>query len=162
MPQRHPKWHTCREENRADILELNLDQELARIDQDTLFLVFLYLQNAYNNVDRGRLLIPLEGYRDRPRMCKLLVVFWGRQEFVTRQNSYHSLYFKLTRGTTQGGIVSPTLFNLIVDNVVRNWLALAVEYQLVSHEGLGLLVGRCLGLFYADDIMVVLRGPEWL
>ena len=79
MPQRHPKWHTCREENRADILELNLDQELARIDQDTLFLVFLYLQNAYNNVDRGRLLITLEGYRDRPRMCKLLVVFWGRQ-----------------------------------------------------------------------------------
>ena len=71
-------------------------------------------------------------------------------------------YFKSTRGTNQGGLVSPTLFNLIVDNVVQNWLALTVEYQLVSQEVLVLAVGRCMGLFYDDDGVVVLCNLEWL
>ena len=55
-----------------------------------------------------------------------------------------------------------TLFNLIVDNVVRDWLALAEEDELVSQKGLGLAVGRCLGLFYTNYGMVGLRDLEWL
>ena len=53
-----------------------------------------------------------------------------------------------------------TLFNLKVDNVVRNWLALMVEGQLVSQEGLGVVVGRSLGLFYNDERVVGSRYPE--
>ena len=45
----------------------------------------------------------------------------------------------------------PTLFNMVVDNVVRIWIAFIVEEKLVAHEGLGLAVGRCLELFYADN-----------
>ena len=56
----------------------------------------------------------------------------------------------------------PTLLNFIVDNVVRNWLAPMLEDKLVLHEGLGLAVGRCSGLFYADDGVVRLRDPEWI
>ena len=46
--------------------------------------------------------------------------------------------------------------------MVRNWLTLAVEDHLVTQEGLGLAVVRCLGLFYADEGVVVLWDPEWL
>ena len=88
-------------------------------------------------------------------MCRLLAVFWDQQEVVTCQNG--SNY-----GTNQGGLISPTLFNLIVDNVLHNWLALLVGDQLVSQEGLGLAVGRCMGLFYAKNIIVLLRDPGWL
>ena len=63
-------------------------------------------------------------------------------------------------GTTQGGIISHTLFNLIVDYVVRNFIELTVEDKRVSHEGLGLVVGLFLGLFYADSGMVELQDPE--
>ena len=42
-----------------------------------------------------------------------------------------TLHFKANRGTTQGGIISTLLFNLIVDNVIWKCLALMVEYQLV-------------------------------
>ena len=95
-------------------------------------------------------------------MCKILEVFWDYQEFVTRQNGYHGFHFKATRGNTQGGIVSPTIFNLIVDNVVRKWLALMVEDQLVAQDGLGLAVGRCLVLLKTNDGMMGSRDPEWL
>ena len=56
--------------------------------------------------------------------------------------------------TTQERLILLTLFILIVNTIVQNWLALMVEDQLVPDEGLGILVGRCLGLFYADNLMV--------
>ena len=37
-----------------------------------------------------------------------------------------------------------------------------VEDQLVAQEGLGLVVGKFLGLFYASDGMVGFLDPEWL
>ena len=43
-------------------MELNLAQELSKIDQDPLFLVFLDLRKAYNTVDQECLLITMEGY----------------------------------------------------------------------------------------------------
>ena len=95
-------------------------------------------------------------------MCRLLAVFWDHQEVINHQNGYHGTHFKETRGTTQGRLISPTLFYLIVNNVVRNWLSLTVEDKLVAHEVLVLVVGRCLGLLYSDDSVVGLQDLEWL
>ena len=53
----------------------------------------------------------------------------------------------------------PTLFNLIVNNVVMNWLAMTVEDQPVAHETLVLVVGSCMGLFHVDYRMVVSWCP---
>ena len=81
---------------------------------------------------------------------------------VPSQNAFHRPAFPTTRGTTQGGLVSPTLFTMVVDNVIRTWLAMMVEDQQVDQDGLVETVGRCVGVFYADDGMVGLRDPNWL
>ena len=111
---------------------------------------------------KGRLLTTLGGYSAGPHMCNLLVVFLYQQEFIAHQNGYHGPYFKTTRGTTQGILISPTLFNLIVYNVVCNWLALMVDDQLPAQEGLGITLWRCLVIFYANGGMVGSRDPNWL
>ena len=102
----------------TEILELNMVQELAIVEQDTLLLVFLDLWNAYNTVDRGLPPEMLEEDGTGPQMCRLLEVFWDQKEAVTCQNRYHGLNFRANRGINQGGIISPTLFNLIVENAV--------------------------------------------
>ena len=56
----------------ADIMELDLAQELTNIDQDPLFLVFLDFSKAYDTMDRERLLIILEGCLSVPLLCGLL------------------------------------------------------------------------------------------
>ena len=56
----------------------------------------------------------------------------------------------------------PTLFNVPMDIVVCNWLLLSVEYEYTTHNGLQIVVGRLMGLFYADDEMIGLRDLEWL
>ena len=57
--------------------------------------------------------------------------------------------------TTQGGLVSLTLFNDIADNIILMWLDMMVEYQRLTPNRIGEAVGHFLGVFNADDGMVV-------
>ena len=81
---------------------------------------------------------------------------------MPRQNGFHGLTFPTTRDTTQGRIVFLILFDVVVDNVIRTWLAMIVEDHKVAHDGLGETVGRCLVLFYENNGMVRSRNLEWL
>ena len=136
------------------ILELKLAQELARIDEDPLLLMFLYLRKAYETLDQGSILMTLEGYGAGPHMCGILADLWERQEVVTRKNGYHGPQLKATWGTTQGGLILPTLFKMVTNNMVRNWMSRRVEEKLVAHDGLGLAAGWYMGMFYANDSLV--------
>ena len=46
---------------------------------------------------------------------------------VVRAEGYYGTGFKGARGVTQGDPLSPTIFNVVVDVVVRHWVTLAVE-----------------------------------
>ena len=81
---------------------------------------------------------------------------------VPRHNVYHGLALTATQGMTQGGLVSPTLFNVVVENIVKIWFAMTAEDQRVDHDWLGGAVSRCLGVCYLNDGTVVSRDPEWL
>ena len=48
---------------------------------------------------------------------------------------------------TQGDLVSPTLFNVIKDNVIQEWLALTVEYKVRP------LVLHCQGQPLLNDVI---------
>ena len=72
-------------------------------------------------------------------MLRVLRTFWENQQVVARQSGYHGEPFKATRGVTQGDIVSPTLFNIIVDAVVRYWFHV-LEMDETASEGLCHLV----------------------
>ena len=46
---------------------------------------------------------------------------------VARAGQYYGTGFKGGRGVTQGDPLSPTIFNVVVDAVVRQWLLLATQ-----------------------------------
>ena len=66
------------------IMELKMAQELVSINQDPLFLVFLYLWKSYNTLDCVRLLQTFEGYGEVLKMRGILAELWENQEVVTR------------------------------------------------------------------------------
>jgi len=62
-------------------------------------------------------------------------------------NSVTSCFFQLTRGIRQGGVLSPYLFAVYVDNVITT----------VEHKRLGCLYKSvCVSIImYADDIVLL-------
>ena len=121
------------------ILECRLEQERALYMDKTLFQVFLDLTKAHDTLDRKWTLKILEKYGVGPNILCLLETFWDALVLCARQGRYYSCDFiKSGRGVTQGGILSPIIFNIIVDAIVRKLL------QYYSPDDLS-------AAFYVDD-----------
>ena len=67
-----------------------------------------------------------------------------------------------TQGTMRGGLIFPTIFNVVLDNMVRKGLEITAKDQVVAHEGLVLNVCIFLGVFYTEDRMIGSQDSEWL
>ena len=87
----------------------------------------LDLTKAYDALDRSRTLEILKGYGVGDRVRRFLAVYWERTTMVARAGSYYGKGFKGDRGVTQGDPLSPTIFNVVVDVVVRHWLQLSTQ-----------------------------------
>ena len=83
-------------------------------------MIFLDLTKVYNALDRSRCLEILEGYGVGPNARRLLKTYWRRLTMVARAGGYYSKVFKGERGVTQGDPLSPTIFNVVVDAIVRH------------------------------------------
>ena len=108
-------------------LEVKLLQQLAPMREEVLYVIFLDLTKAYDALDRSRSLEILEGYRLGPQVRRLLLAFWRKSTMVDKAGGYFETGFKGERGVTQGDPLSPTIFNVVVDAVVRHWVTLSVE-----------------------------------
>ena len=143
-------------------MKLRPVQKLAIVYQDPLFLVFLDQRNSHVNLYLGQLIQMLTGYRAVPKLRGLLEEFWLNQEVVTYQNRFHGPQLQATQGTTQGGMDYTKLFNVVVDSVVRYCLSLTVQDESGIRDGLRMVVVSSMGMFYADDGLIISRYPEWL
>ena len=103
-------------------LEAKLLQQLAAMREEVLYMIFLDLTKAYDALDRSRSLEILEGYGVRQRGRRLLRAYWSKSTMVAREGGYYGTGFKGERGVTQGDPMSPTIFNVVVDAVVRHWV----------------------------------------
>jgi hypothetical protein len=104
-------------------IEAKLNQQLAAVDQVPLYQIYLDLCKAYDALDCERCVYILEGYGTGKRIVRLLSNYWEKQRIVVKASGYYGDPFGATRGVTQGDPVSPTIFNIVVDAVVRYWLS---------------------------------------
>jgi hypothetical protein len=92
------------------------------IQQVPVFEIFIDHKTAYDTQDRERTLEILERYGMGALNLQLLHQFWDRQLVVAKQGGHFGVAFPATRGVTQGDLVSPTIFNIVVDTIVWHWL----------------------------------------
>ena len=69
--------------------------------------------------------------------------------------------FKGYRGVTEGEPSPPTIFNVVVDAVMRNWVMVVVTTE-AGAEGIRETIQELVDFFYADDGLVALPQTERL
>ena len=79
----------------------------------------VYINLPYINTQRQTTSL-LEGYDVGPGARRLLSNYWRRLTMAARAGGYYGTAFSGERGVTQGDPLSPTLFNVVVDAVVRH------------------------------------------
>lgn len=127
-------------------LEAKMRMQLSAFQGTPLFQIFIDLRKAYDTLDRTRTMEILKGYGVGDRLVQLLDNYWRDQLVVARQSGFHGDPFTVTRGVTQGDIVSPTIFNIVTDAVVRAWLQRCSQITDIDGSMLDISAG-----FYADD-----------
>ena len=142
-------------------LESNLLQQIASIREEVLYVIFLDLTKAYNALDRSRCLEILEGYGVGPNARRLLKTYWRHLTMVVRAGGYCGTAFKGERGVTQGDPLSSTIFNVVVDAVVRHWVNGLMDEAAAKGET-GREDQHQSAVFYAVNGMVISLDPAWL
>ena len=92
-----------------------------------------------------------------PKALRLIRTFWSKAILVCRASGYHGSPFSAERGVTQGGPLSPTIFNIMVDAIVREWVR---QMELLGIDAAD--IRTIVAVFYADDGLVAAREPKVL
>ena len=81
-------------------------------------MIFLDLHKAYDALDRSRCLEIVEGYGVGTWSRRLLQTYWRRLTMVARAGRYYGTAFQGERWVTQGDLIPPTIFNVVVGNQI--------------------------------------------
>ena len=127
------------------ISELKLAMRSTRMDKNRnpRYTIFLDLTKAYDTLDRSRTLEILKAYGVGPNIIHIISQTWNMDRMIPKQSGCYGNEFETSRGVRQGDIMSPTLFNIVVDAFVNCCEAV---YK-VSHPAKEIPKV----IFYADD-----------
>ena len=134
------------------IIEAKLHMQLTQRAKKPLFMIFLDLKKAYDTLNRQRTMQILEGYGVGVNIRRFIETIWEGDTMIPKQAGFFGKPFRARRGVRQGDIMSPIIFNIVADAVIREWEVLVEE-----DENIDSIIGS---LFYADD--GVLSGNDAL
>jgi hypothetical protein len=101
-------------------------------------------------MDRERCLLILEGYGVRPRMIRLIQIFWRNAVLVCQALGNYGSPFCAGCGVTQGGPLSAKLLNILVDAVAREWVRQLREESELEEAAITELMAAFFAIFYVD------------
>ena len=105
--------------------------------------LFLDIEGAFSNVSFSAVEAALEDAGVNPLLTDWIVCMLGSQR-VTASIGNYSRTVRVARGTPQGGVLSPLLFNLVMNNLLR---------RLDSVPGI-------YAQAYADDVVILACGLD--
>lgn len=138
----HPCQHAYRAGRSTETALYQLTEIIQKTlkEKETAICAFLDISGAFDNTSHGAVKIALER-----RGVNKTIVRWVCEMLTTRTAETtvgeQTTSIRTTRGTPQGGVTSPLLWSLVVDELLTR----------LTNQGL-----TCIG--YADDIVIIAKG----
>jgi hypothetical protein len=122
------------------IYEAKADMQARHDSGSTYHQVFLDLSKAFDMVDRDWLLLVMRAYGFGNRTMRFFENCWQGSFVSPRAGGCYGPQVAVNAGVRQGDVISPLLFNLIVDAILR-----------LTYKEKPDLVKRVQKIFYAND-----------
>ena len=125
-----------------------------------LYAAFMDLEKAYDRVDRRALWDVLKIYGVGGKLLNAVKAFYENCRAKVRVNYVESESFSISVGVKQGCVMSPWLFNIFMDGVMKEWkMRIQGEGAELNENGKLWKVPSCL---YADDAVLFAESEEKL
>ena len=112
-----------------------------------MFLCFIDLSKAFDRINHEKLFTKLLERSVPKNIVRLLIYWYAQQTFQVKWDNAVSIPFHVGNGVRQGGILSPFLFNVYMDDLSRQLNACktgcVVGDNVINH------------LMYADDLVIL-------
>ena len=118
-----------------------------------MYVAFVDLEKAYDTMSRKKLWRVLEGYNICGKLLTGIKALYEGSQACVRVESRVSQWFEIRQGVRQGCVLSPVLFNIFMDKVMRE----AMESW---RGGVQMLNTQAKGLLFADDVAVTAEKEE--
>ena len=123
-------------------------------DNEQTFCAFVDMQKAFDWVDRDILFYILLKYGIRGKIYKCIKLLYANPKACVKVNNFVTEWFDITSGVRQGDPLSPTLFCILINELIEE----------VKQLQLGVFVKdrRLSILAFADDIVLIGRDESEL
>ena len=117
--------------------------EKVRNTEDEAFITFIDYSKAFDSVDHHHLFTTMLEFGFPKHLVSLISQLYTEQKATIRWNSEHCPFFDIERGVRQGCILSPHLFSIYTEMIMRK----------ADIEDMGITIGgrNITDLRYADD-----------
>ena len=143
------------------ILETKLVQQPAFLALVLMYGGSIDLKKDFGAIYRGGCVRILRDHCVGEKALRLITTFWKEAVLVCQAGSNYGRAFKGLCGTTQGIPLSPWMFGIMVDAVVREWLWQIIPDD-IAIKGVGDKIRMMLVYFYVGDSLVACRDPNLL
>src|SRR6218665_2420642 len=140
---------------RDQITNLRILMQKANEHQQPLFMCFVDFKIAFDSIPHETLWVTMKEMGFLGHIINILTKLYSKQKARVKVAGTMSTEFRIRRGVRQGCVLSPTLFNIVAEMVMRETLE--------GYEGGVQIVGRRItNLRYADDIILKANTVEEL
>ena len=118
-----------------------------RHKNSNVYVLMLDATKAFDRVDYGKLFQKLLDRNICPLVLRLLIFMYTNQKLCVRWNGHYSDKFGVLNGVKQGGVLSPVLFSIYMDELCNKLGSSNVGCRVGNH------FAGCLA--YADDLTLL-------
>ena len=125
--------------------------EKTRIQNSELILTFLDLEKAFDRVTQKEVWDSLERRGVSTKLIEAIKNVYSNNRNYVRKDNSESNMFTIKDGLRQGGVLSPTLFIIIMDDVIKSTQQQIKKVYVGHHRLRPVTISECA---FADDLVV--------
>jgi len=106
----------------------------ALMQSDSCIAIFLDIEQAFDTVWHGGLLRKLQMMHVTGNLYNFIEQFLQNRKIAVRVNGTTSEYASIKAGVPQGSVISPTLFNIMINDIFNN-IPEDIQYSIYADDG---------------------------